>query len=185
MDKFSCGGDSTLNKPKNRELLLATMSVEEADDFEAAVKILSPSQRDVLYRLYEAGQTHIFKNFINWNPRFRREFADHLEKLDDAYPNGGIIGYLDNAKKLLENSRQGVNPLEGWEPSVPQGEMFELGTAEYSDTEAIGMQELGKIGFVLVAGGLGERLGYSGIKVCFISQDDCLNIMFYHHCLSR
>jgi UDP-sugar pyrophosphorylase len=43
--------------------------------------------------------------------------------------------------------------------------MFSLGTDEYNKTEKIGLRELGKCGFVLVAGGLGERLGYKGIKV--------------------
>jgi len=31
--------------------------------------------------------------------------------------------------------------------------------------ESAGMGELSKVCFVLIAGGLGERLGYSGIKV--------------------
>ena len=38
-------------------------------------------------------------------------------------------------------------------------------TSEYYQFEALGIPELGKCGFVLVAGGLGERLGYNGIKV--------------------
>jgi UDP-sugar pyrophosphorylase len=48
---------------------------------------------------------------------------------------------------------------------VPEGEKFQLGTEDYSATEAIGMTQLGKVGFILVAGGLGERLGYNGTKV--------------------
>ena len=43
------------------------------------------------------------------------------------------------------------------------------------DLEAIGVKELAKTGFVLIAGGMGERLGYSGIKVglpvCTIDED--------------
>ena len=31
--------------------------------------------------------------------------------------------------------------------------------------EALGLEAAARLGFVLVAGGLGERLGYSGIKV--------------------
>lgn len=58
-----------------------------------------------------------------------------------------------------------MNPLDGWKPSVPDGSAFELGTPEYKKTEKKGIRELGKVGFVLVAGGLGERLGYSGAKV--------------------
>lgn len=41
--------------------------------------------------------------------------------------------------------------------------------------EQLGLQELSKLSFVLMAGGLGERLGFSGIKpnlpVCIISAD--------------
>jgi UDP-sugar pyrophosphorylase len=43
------------------------------------------------------------------------------------------------------------------------------------EMEQLGMQELEKVGFVLMAGGLGERLGYSGIKiglpVCTIEEN--------------
>ena len=134
--------------------------------FEEAIAPLAPDQKELLSRLHALGQTHLFSAFISANPKNRREFAERLSSLDKAYPDGGLEGYISNAKKLLENSKNGVNPLEGWTPSVPQGEMFELGTREYDETEAIGMKELGKVGFVLVAGGLGERLGYSGIKVC-------------------
>ena len=41
--------------------------------------------------------------------------------------------------------------------------------------EKLGLNELEKLCFVLIAGGLGERLGYSGIKialpVCTIEED--------------
>jgi UDP-sugar pyrophosphorylase len=33
------------------------------------------------------------------------------------------------------------------------------------DLENVGVKEISKICFVLVAGGLGERLGYEGIKI--------------------
>ena len=48
---------------------------------------------------------------------------------------------------------------------VPKGETLELGTEKYDALEAKGLNLIGKTGFVLVAGGLGERLGYNGIKV--------------------
>ena len=88
-----------------------------------------------------------------------------METLNEEYCDGGLDGYIRYARMLLEDSRKGVNPLQGWRPSVPQGQLFELGTAEYQETEERGLQELGSVGFVLVAGGLGERLGYSNIKV--------------------
>jgi UDP-sugar pyrophosphorylase len=46
----------------------------------------------------------------------------------------------------------------------------------------LGLKELEKVGFVLIAGGLGERLGYSGIKiglpVCTV-EEDYTYIKFY------
>lgn len=76
-----------------------------------------------------------------------------LESVDQSYPDGGLVGYLQNAVELLEKSRRGENPLEGWSPSVPQGETFEVGTEAFLSTEELGLKEVGKCGFVLVAGG--------------------------------
>ena len=49
------------------------------------------------------------------------------------------------------------------------------GEAAFDEMEKLGLLELEKLCFVLIAGGLGERLGYSGIKialpVCTIEQD--------------
>lgn len=39
------------------------------------------------------------------------------------------------------------------------------GSKKFDEYEKIGMQNFGGLGFVLVAGGLGERLGYPGIKI--------------------
>jgi UDP-sugar pyrophosphorylase len=83
---------------------------------------------------------------------------------DAGYP-GGIAKYVENAKKLLGDSKEGVNPFDGWTPSVPYGVVVEYGDAEHSRLERRGVEEIGRAAFVLVAGGLGERLGYSGIKV--------------------
>jgi len=90
---------------------------------------------------------------------------EQLERMDKAYPSDGLAGYIRNAKVLLESSRKGVNPLEGWKPQVPEGDTFTLGSDDYKFMEKVGMTQIGKCGFVLVAGGLGERLGYGGIKL--------------------
>lgn len=76
---------------------------------------------------------------------------------------------------MLAKSQAGENPLEGWTPSVPTGKLFEIGTKEYAEAEKIGLGEVGACGFVLVAGGLGERLGYGGIKVkCIVIIVACM-----------
>ena len=78
---------------------------------------------------------------------------EKIESVDASYPDGGLIGYLNNAVGLLEKSRRGENPLEGWNPSVPKGEAFTVGSEAFLETEGLGLKEVGKCGFVLVAGG--------------------------------
>lgn len=48
---------------------------------------------------------------------------------------------------------------------VPTGEQLNYGDEEFMKFEEAGVKEAKHAVFVLVAGGLGERLGYSGIKV--------------------
>ena len=134
---------------------------------EKSITALTDEQKELILKLYTNGQSHLFENFVEdtVGPAIKRKLAQQLVSLDKDYSDGGLLGYISNAQKLLENSRKGVNPLEGWVPSVPQGESLELGTSQYDTLEADGMKDLGTVGFVLVAGGLGERLGYGGIKV--------------------
>ena len=89
---------------------------------------------------------------------------EQIRRLDANYA-GGITTYIANAKRLLEESRKGMNPLEGYTPEVPDGTSLDFGSDEYRATEAMGVNEAGNCAFVLVAGGLGERLGYSDIKL--------------------
>mmetsp|Transcript_39347 Transcript_39347/g.47684 ORF Transcript_39347/g.47684 Transcript_39347/m.47684 type:complete len:755 (+) Transcript_39347:160-2424(+) len=93
-----------------------------------------------------------------------------LMTLDSSYA-GGIVKYITNARTLLEDSRAGKNPLEGWTPSVPEGVVLSYGGEEFSKFEAAGVNAMSQAAFVLVAGGLGERLGYSGIKVALPTEN--------------
>jgi len=61
-----------------------------------------------------------------------------------------------------------MNPFEEYEAIVPEGESLSYdgdGTMPFSDAEEAGIEAMKGAAFVLVAGGLGERLGYSGIKL--------------------
>lgn len=136
---------------------------------EAMLPSLNDAQADLCKILcLELGQSHLFRHWGKGekeaSPAVKRQFIEQLEALDQAHPTG-LHGYITNAKTLLAASSKGENPLEGWKPSVPVGATFELGSEEYNRVERIGRHELGSVGFVLVAGGLGERLGYSDIKV--------------------
>ena len=72
--------------------------------------------------LQELGQTHLFDGWGS-KPSAADEsrFYKQIEDLDASYP-GGLKAYVDNGRKLLADSKAGVNPLEGWTPSVPVGE---------------------------------------------------------------
>jgi UDP-sugar pyrophosphorylase len=55
---------------------------------------------------------------------------------------------------------------------VPTGENLSYGDENFIKFEEAGVKETQNAAFVLVAGGLGERLGYNGIKV----NNDTANI---------
>jgi hypothetical protein len=56
----------------------------------------------------------------------------------------------------------GRNAFDGYTPSVPEGERLDFGSGRFLQLEAQGLAAAGTAAFVLVAGGLGERLGYQG-----------------------
>lgn len=90
-----------------------------------------------------------------------------LADLDDSYP-GGLTAYLNKAKQLLKESADGTNPFSDYEALVPEGECLSFdqeGTMDFGEAEQLGLEGIGDVALVLVAGGLGERLGYSGIKL--------------------
>ncbi|MBL8992621.1 MAG: UTP--glucose-1-phosphate uridylyltransferase, partial [Spirochaetia bacterium] len=127
---------------------------------------LSAGQKKALALLQDLGQNHVFEK---WEPSGRDEekkqaFLESVLQVESSYP-GGLRVYLENAKKLLEESRQGKNPYEGLTPENPETvSLTEWGDA-YLAFEEKGLALAGGLVVVLVAGGLGERLGYSGIKV--------------------
>ena len=103
------------------------------------------------------------------------------EELDKQLP-GGMAQYVATARSLLESAQRGINPLAGCVPAVPTGEKLRVGTPEFTRMETLGAEEIGFCGFVLVAGGLGERLGYPGIKVAlplYIAERDICYLELY------
>ena len=78
---------------------------------------------------------------------------------------GGLKDYCERAKTLLEASKSNVNPFDKFRPEVPNGIFLKPSEPEFDQMEKLGLKELSKLCFVLIAGCLGERLGFSGIKV--------------------
>jgi hypothetical protein len=159
------------NAPESTVVKESKPAPKKSDIPEAVEKSLSlfsiPQQ--ILIKLLCSSildQAHLFDSWADpsTTDEMKKQLVSQLNDLNSSYP-GSLATYISNARKLLEDSKIGVNPLEGWKPTVPTGQAFEIGTKEYDTVEAVGLKELGSVGFVLVAGGLGERLGYSDIKV--------------------
>jgi len=144
----------------------------------ASLSFLSERQQKLAISLCQSGQSHLFEHWpapsatpntpsANAVAKVKVNFMKQLEAMDDGYANrGGLLKYIANAKELLIASARGDNPLADWTPHVPKsGQIYELGTAHFTAMEKVGMDQVGSCGFVVVAGGLGERLGYSGIKL--------------------
>lgn len=125
------------------------------------------ADRDLLRRIRdEGGQLELFESWPKYSRSQRRRIAASLKSLHATYSGGadGLLDYLKRAKALLAASRDGINPLEGWKCSVPEPSLV-VEDAVPAQLEESGLAELKDACFVLVAGGLGERLGFSSIKL--------------------
>eukprot|EP00301_Raphidiophrys_heterophryoidea_P009043 c13349_g1_i1.p1 GENE.c13349_g1_i1~~c13349_g1_i1.p1 ORF type:complete len:617 (-),score=184.27 c13349_g1_i1:65-1855(-) len=130
------------------------------------IQSITPEDSATVELLRSIGQSHIVDAWPAAGVDDDKKCAllEQTRKLDSDYP-GGMKAYVDNAKKLLRASLAGENPYDGFEVVVPQGERLSPGEPAFDEAEAIGSKELAGVCFVIVAGGLGERLGYSGIKL--------------------
>jgi UDP-sugar pyrophosphorylase len=66
---------------------------------------------------------------------------------------------------LLADASTGKNPYDGYTPEQPDKVDLSAFGGEYDRAERAGLAAFAQTAVVLVAGGLGERLGYSGIKL--------------------
>ncbi|MCE3050487.1 hypothetical protein HAX54_047327 [Datura stramonium] len=143
--------------------------------------ILSPEQVELAKVLLEMGQSHLFQHWSEpgVDDDEKRAFFDQIARLNSSYP-GGLAAYINTARKLLADSKAGKNPYDGFTPSVPSGEVLTYGDDNFVQFEDAGIKEARKAAFVLVAGGLGERLGYNGIKVA-LPRETTTGTCFLQH----
>ena len=124
----------------------------------------SLSSAQILQLLKDVNQDHIIKKYEAATQQEKEEFEKQIIHLEKVYP-GGIREYIKRATILLENSKNNVNPFNDYTPSVPEGFNVKVGNSDFYELEKLGCEELKDACFVMVAGGLGERLGYSDIKI--------------------
>ncbi|XP_007019236.2 PREDICTED: UDP-sugar pyrophosphorylase isoform X1 [Theobroma cacao] len=133
--------------------------------------LLSPDQIELAKMLLKMGQSHLFQHWAEPGAEDdqKKAFFAQVAKLNSSYP-GGLASYVKTARELLADSKAGKNPYDGFTPSVPTGEILSFGDENFIKFEEVGIKEAQNAAFVLVAGGLGERLGYNGIKVALPAE---------------
>jgi len=135
-------------------------------ELKANLKIFNNLEKKAIKLLLECNQSFVFDKWpeAGKEDEDKKRLLAQVLRLDKQYPEG-LVKYYENGKILLKKSFNGDNPYKDWIPSVPAGVVLKYNSNELHEYERIGKENFEKVGFVLVAGGLGERLGYSGIKV--------------------
>lgn len=132
--------------------------------------------------LQDSQQTKILAELAHWDQDQKDSFLSQIERLNKVTPTG-IVKYCERARKLLADSANNVNPYETFKPEIPTGVFLRPGSSDFDEMEEAGMNELAHLGFVLIAGGLGERLGFSGIKISLpvhtIEDDEYSYLRYY------
>ncbi|KAM7511129.1 hypothetical protein LguiB_010004 [Lonicera macranthoides] len=146
------------------------------------LSVLSPQQIELAKMLLEMGQSHLFENWAETgiDDGEKRGFFDQVARLNESYP-GGLASYIKTARELLAESKAGKNPFDGFTPSVPSGEILTFGDDSFIIFEETGVRQVQNAAFVLVAGGLGERLGYNGIKVALPIESTTETCFLQHY----
>lgn len=127
---------------------------------------LSDAQASLAEALLSENQHHLFADWDAPGVRDdeKRAFLDTLLTAHQAYP-GGLTGYIHNARTLLAQASSGANPFDGCTPTQPDLVDLSAFGKDYDQAEELGLRCFADTAVVLVAGGLGERLGYHGIKL--------------------
>ena len=118
----------------------------------------------MLSLLKELDQQEILTRYEKSTQEEKKQFLTHFNYIESTCP-GGVKDYIKRAKVLLENSKNNVNPFGDFTPSIPTGFNINVGDQQFLELDKIGMEQIKDTVFVMVAGGLGERLGYPSIKI--------------------
>lgn len=110
------------------------------------ISLLSENDIRLCASILPLDQEHLFSSWppLGTDDAEKITLLAQLQFLDMECGHGGLKDYIVRAKHLLEESKNGVNPFEDWEPEVPQGEAIIPFTHKYAFFEQIGQALLGK-----------------------------------------
>lgn len=138
----------------------------ESFDENIPAGILTAADIELAEALIADDQAHLYAGWDKpgVNDGLKTAFLKCLLTAHQAYP-GGLPGYIKNARALLADAATERNPYDGFTPGQPDIVDLSGFGPEYDKAEAAGLTAFAETAVVLVAGGLGERLGYGGIKL--------------------
>jgi UDP-sugar pyrophosphorylase len=130
------------------------------------LSIFNNNEKHAIQLLLQCNQTSMFNEWPDpgIDDIQKRQLLAQVLRLDTQYAPG-LQNYYATGKKLISASFEGVNQFSDWVPSIPDGVRLQFNSPEFHEFEALGKMQYPYLGFVLVAGGLGERLGYHGLKI--------------------
>ncbi len=132
---------------------------------EISESVYTTEEIQLIRTLTDNGQEHLFEDWEELDAvEHKKAFLQSLHRVEANYPDG-ISGYIRNARRLLEESRSGKNPFAGYRPRPPEMKDLSGMAHRLEEAEEHGVSLIGQLAIVMVAGGLGERLGYPGIKI--------------------
>jgi UDP-sugar pyrophosphorylase len=143
-----------------------TSSAAGLEGFSANERLLSPGDKALAESLIAENQHHLFTRWEmpGVDDDKKLAFLKCLRSADKSYP-GGLPGYIKNARVLLAAAAAGSNPYDAYTPEQPDIVDLSGFGADYATAEKAGLAAFAHTAVVIVAGGLGERLGYNGIKL--------------------
>jgi UDP-sugar pyrophosphorylase len=96
----------------------------------------------------------------------KENLAKDIFKFEKEYP-GGLVAYHEKIVTLMEEFIQGKTKYDNVELKVPPTVNLDWDHLDdIRSSDLVGIPSMKKCAFFLLAGGLGERLGYNGTKAC-------------------
>ena len=88
--------------------------------------------------LADSEQQALLDNFNGRDAAGQQAFAEEIVQLDKVTPTG-MKAYCERARRLLEDSRNNVNPFDKYKPEVPGGVYLRPGEEEFDSMEEAGL----------------------------------------------